>query len=336
MLIITPGNVPPAGAVASELKTSDGLRLRIVRWGVRAHTAPSGGLGTIVLFAGRGEFIEKYFEVIGELLDRGFAVVAFDWRGQGGSTRELDNPRKGHVDDFSLYERDVAAVRAYLQEREPDCPQPIFALAHSMGAAILLNLARRGNLAFVERMVLSAPMIDLYGLRRPMLARWLAEGLDILGFGTAFIPGGGETSVSTRPFDGNVLTSDSRRYARSADVIAAAPQLGLGDPTIGWVNSAFRAMARFSDPEFPRRTLTPIMVIASGADRVVDTRAIERFATRLKAGRIVVVPEARHEIMMERDLFREQFWAAFDAFIPGARDELERFTRKGEISAGAV
>ena len=49
---------------------------------------------------------------VGELLERRFAVVALDWRGQGGSARELENPRKGHVDDFALYERDVAALEA--------------------------------------------------------------------------------------------------------------------------------------------------------------------------------------------------------------------------------
>jgi lysophospholipase len=312
MLVVTPDNPVPADPTVTLIKTGDGQLLRVARWPAQADS-----FGLIVLCGGRAEFIEKYFEVIGELITRRFGVVAFDWRGQGGSSRELDNPRKGHVDDFSLYERDVAAVRAYIAENHHT--QPIFALAHSMGAAILLNLARRGSLKFIDRMVLTAPMIDIYGLRRPRATRWLAETLDIIGFGTAFIPGGGETSVATRPFDGNVLTSDPRRYARTAGIMAVAPQLGLGDPTIGWANSAFRMMARFTDPEFPRRTLMPTLVIASGADMVVDTAAVERFSTRLKAGRLIVIPHARHEIMMERDVFRAQFWAAFDAFVPGTR-----------------
>ena len=47
------------------------------------------------------------------------------------------------------------------------------------------------------------------------------------------------------------------------------------------------------------------------------TAAAERFAARLKAGRIMVIPGALHEILMERDAIRELFWAAFDAFLPG-------------------
>ena len=63
------------------------------------------------------------------------------------------------------------------------------------------------------------------------------------------------------------------------------------------------------------------LVIAAGLDRVTDTRAAERFSERLRAGRLIVIDGAAHEIMMERDLFRDQFWAAFDAFIPGIENE---------------
>ncbi|TXM82325.1 alpha/beta hydrolase, partial [Methylobacterium sp. WL122] len=44
----------------------------------------------------------------------------------------------------------------------------------------------------------------------------------------------------------------------------------------------------------------------------------QRFAARLKAGHILVLPDARHEILSERDAIREDFWAAFDAFVPGS------------------
>ena len=48
-------------------------------------------LGSVVVSAGRTEFIEKYFEVIGELLERRYTVLIHDWRGQGLSTRLLTN-----------------------------------------------------------------------------------------------------------------------------------------------------------------------------------------------------------------------------------------------------
>ena len=98
----------------------------------------------------------------------------------------------------------------------------------------------------------------------------------------------------------------------------------MGDPTIGWVGAAFRLIDEFSDPEYPRRVLTPILMFAAGADRVVSTPRTERFGHRLKAGYVIVLEHSEHEILSERDAIRERFWAAFDAFIPGSRGEAEK------------
>ncbi len=62
----------------------------------------------MVLLTGRGEFIEKYAtEVVGELLQRGFAVAALDWRGQGLSDRPLPEHDAGHIDNFGTYVADL-------------------------------------------------------------------------------------------------------------------------------------------------------------------------------------------------------------------------------------
>jgi len=60
-----------------------------------------------------------------------------------------------------------------------------------------------------------------------------------------------------------------------------------------------------------------MLIIACGRDRLVSTAAIESFGSRLPAGSHLVVPGAKHEVLMELDVYRSQFWAAFDAFIPG-------------------
>lgn len=301
----------PPGAMATLIRTADGAALRVARWSVGAAC-----LGTVVALPGRAEFIEKYFEVVSELLDRGFDVVVMDWRGQGGSSRQAADPAKGHINDFSAYQRDLDALRREILE--PLARPPFFALGHSMGGAILLEQAHAGRSAF-ERLVLTAPMIDLCRLRYARFLRELARSLCASGLGKRFAPGaGGPQPYLSKPFDGNLLTSDPARYARLASYIAASPQIAIGAPTIGWVNAAFRLMRRFEDGEYPRRILTPLLIVAAGEDRVVDTPAIEAFASRLKVGRCVTLRHARHEILMERDPIREQFWAAFDAFVPGS------------------
>jgi lysophospholipase len=72
------------------------------------------------------------------------------------------------------------------------------------------------------------------------------------------------------------------------------------------------------EPEFPARIRQPILIIAAGNDRIVSTPAIDDFAVRLRAGSHLVVPGARHELLMEQDRFRLQTLAAFDAFVPGS------------------
>ena len=54
-----------------------------------------------------------------------------------------------------------------------------------------------------------------------------------------------------------------------------------------------------------------------GREMIVSNAAIERFAQNLDSGVLAMVPGAKHELMMERDEFRSQFWRGFDAFIPG-------------------
>ena len=111
-LVSIPANPAPEGAVTGALKARDGVTLRFARW-----QPPPGRKGTVCLFQGRTEFIEKYFETVRELRSRGFAVATFDWRGQGRSDRKLRDPRKGHVGDFSEYELDVDVFMGLVHAR---------------------------------------------------------------------------------------------------------------------------------------------------------------------------------------------------------------------------
>lgn len=309
-LVATADNPVPEGAVVHHLHAHDGLRLRAA-----AFPCPTPPQGTVALFPGHNEFIEKYFETVVDLHRRGFDVVALDWRGQGGSERELDDPRKGHVDDFAQYQRDLDT---FVTEVLSYCPQPWFALAHSMGGAIMLEMAHRSRPPF-ERIALVAPMIDLANLPFPNGARWLADTLDMVGLGAAYIPFGGGRNFYEKSFEGNKLTTDPARFARNAEIVRAAPALVIGDPTIGWVNAAFRQMARFEAPEYARAIRTPILMYETGRESIVSNVAIERFVQNLNNGALVPIPGAKHELLMERDEWRELFWRAFDAFIPGER-----------------
>lgn len=310
-LVALAKNPVPGGAVPGALKTPDGGVLRFVRW--EATRGPRRG--TVCLFGGRGEFAEKYFEVVADLRRRGFAVATMDWRGQGGSSRQLANPFKGHVASFNEYDRDLTHFMKEIVL--PDCPPPFVALAHSMGANILLrNAARPGS--WFERMILCAPMIAFADARvgyPQAFARAYAEAGCLLGLGRSYIKGGSDAVIEQGPFDGNLLTSDRERWYRNKAVLDTNPALGLGSPTIGWLRAAYRSMGLVASDGYAAAVKVPMMVFVAGKDEIVSSRAIEDFSVGLKVGTHVLLPSSRHEILQEADSIRLRFWAAFDAYM---------------------
>lgn len=303
-------NPAPKGAAVGYVETVDGRRLRYARW-----TSANERLGTVCLLQGRAEFIEKYYETIGELRTRGLDVVTWDWRGQGGSGRALDDPNKGYVQDFDEYQLDLEAMVEKVVL--PHGRQPLIALAHSMGAAILLRyLASRGKI--FARTIFVSPMIGLRGYRSSAVARTAFRIGRFCGFGTSYIPFGYGTAMDLRPFDGNFRTSDAERYSRNAKIVTAAPDLGLGSPTIGWTAAALDVMREIAKRKpAADLALPPSLFMASCQDEIASSAATKRFARSKARACYSGVKGARHELLMEKNEFREQFWLCFDEFVFG-------------------
>ena len=303
-----PANPVPEGMANGTIKTPDGVDLRFARW-----VSPASNRGTVCVFAGRGECMEKYFETVHELRERGFAVAMMDWRGQGHSSRQLADQRKGHVQAFEEFELDVETFMHHVVA--PVCPPPYFALAHSMGGAVMLRVARSGTRWF-DRLVLCAPLIDLPGARASFPTRLLMRALRGAGMGDSFVPGASDVLAGISKFIDNPLTSDPERYARNVEILKRDSTLGIGSPTVAWLDAAFTAIADFRAADFPARIDLPVLILAASEDVVVSTPAIEKFSRRLPAGSYVLIAGARHEILQEQDCYRAQFWTAFDAFMP--------------------
>jgi lysophospholipase len=309
-LIALAKNPVPSGARIGALKAFDGIELRYALWD--ANVSPRRG--TVCLFGGRTEFIEKYFEVVADLRRRGFAVATMDWRGQGGSDRLLDNPRKCHVRDFAEFDADLRQFMRGIVL--PDCPPPYIGLAHSMGGNILLRSAARAGLWF-DKIALSAPMVRLNQKVLPTsrgIAKVVSATASLVGAATAYVSNGNDDYGETWLYEGNALTTDRERYARNNAVVAAKPALGLGSPTYGWMRAAFRSMKLITSQAHVKAIRVPILFVLGGDDTIADSPFVEDYAARLKLSRAITIPYARHEILQERDDLRQQFWAAFDAF----------------------
>jgi lysophospholipase len=306
-----PGNPVPEKASDGFFTARDGVKVRYARFAATGRPLK----GTVIILGGRNECIEKYFETIEDLTRRGFGVAIFDLRGQGGSDRMLRDRHRGYVDSFGDYVRDLEQF--FEEVALPDCRSPFYILGHSTGAVIAM-LAAPAMTNRVRRMVLIAPLLALSGY--PFAMRTIhrfTSALYTLGLGTMYIAGG-RRPRETRPFSTNVLTTDHARYMRNALLYEKHPQLGLGGPTVAWVRAACVASETIQDEDFIARLQIPMLFIAAGSDAVVSTPAIERYVRRLKSGSLLTIDGARHEILQEADIYREQFFAAFDAFVPGS------------------
>ncbi len=304
------GNPTPEKAHAGFFTARDGVKLRYARFAATGRPLK----GTVVILPGRNESIEKYFETIRDLAARGLGAAIFDCRGQGGSDRLLADPQRGYVDSFQDYVRDLSQF--FEEIVLPDCRAPFYLLSHSTGSLVAL-LAAPTLTNRVRRMVLIAPLLTLVGfpLSMPNIHR-IATALYTIGLGTMYM-GSGARPRETKPFSTNVLTTDHTRYMRNALIYETYPDLALGGPTVAWVRAACTASVAVQQEDFIARLQIPMLFIGAGADRIVSTPDIERYVRRIKSASLLTIDGARHEILQEADVYREQLLAAFDAFVPG-------------------
>jgi lysophospholipase len=290
--------------------TAGTVRLRVGRFDAEQPR------GICLLLNGQTEFIEKYFEVIDELRGRGFSVVAFDWRGQGGSDRLLPDARKAHVVDFAAYDQDIdVVIREALMPIAAELRAQPIVLAHSMGGNILLRRLhdRPGEFAAA---ILCAPMVGINPRGAPWwLVERLAAHLNRKAPSTEFVWGMANRDQLTLPFAQQIVTSDPRRYARAQALLAADPELRLNGPTWGWLGAALAAIALLQTPDYAEAIRTPSLFLGAARDRVCETGVTRIFAARMPNATFIEIADAEHEILMERDMFRAQFWEAFDDFI---------------------
>lgn len=296
-----PGNDVPEGAEEHWLEGRGGVKVRVL-------TAPSThgpARGSVIVAPGRTEFIEKYFEVVRELQQRGFAVFCIDWRGQGLSGREVDNPLKGHFTSFDDPVNDLATALRLLAAK---LPRPHIGLAHSMGSAIMLRALQTRRIE-LDGAAFSAPMWGIANLGD--LAKAYVRFMVSIGAAGSFAPSV-ERKWKRESFKRNPVTHDKERHARCQGLIAEEPRLALAGPTMGWVAAAADATEAFKQPGALAHLRIPILVATASEEQLVDNKSHGSVAEQLPDVTHVVVDGAKHEILMERDEFRAQFWAAFD------------------------
>lgn len=289
-----------AAARAFFVRAEDGIRLRLAWW----PAGQAARCGSVLLFPGRTEYIEKYAPIAGLLVDQGYHVLAIDWRGQGLSDRLQRNPRPGHIGEFSDYQHDV--IEMLVAAGRLDLPQPWHLLAHSMGGCIGLAALDAG--LPVRTAVFSAPM---WGINLRRMQHGLALGVAYLagrvGRGGLPAPGSGgsdTTYVLDESFAANLLTHDPDEWARFVREAAYWPDLTIGGASFDWVGKALNECIRLARIASPPQ---PMLVSLGSEEKVVSPGAIRDRAARWPGGHLLEIAGARHEVMMETPDLRARF-----------------------------
>jgi lysophospholipase len=290
----------PAGGRAFWLTCPDGVKIRMGHW---PASDGAGSRGTVLLFPGRTEYVEKYGPAAVEFARAGYDMISIDWRGQGIADRGAPDRLLGHVDEFDHYQVDVATVMDAVGDL--DLPRPYYLIGHSMGGCIGLR-ALHENLA-VNAAVFSAPM---WGIGLSLWLRPVAWSLSWLthsyGNGVRLAPATKrEGYVQIAPFEDNQLTRDPEMWAFMQRQLEAQPDLALGGPSVTWLYHALRETAALERMPPPA---TPALTFLGTNERIVATPPVHKIMGRWKNGTLVMVKDAEHEIMMEVPESRTMFY----------------------------
>jgi len=194
---------------------------------------------------------------------------------------------------------------------------PYYVVGHSTGSLVAL-LAAPAEKNRIQRMFLTSPLLALNSLPfSQSTLRYLCGTATALGLGEAYVDQSAK-SMETRMFKANMLTADTARFQRNREFAITYPELVIGGATIRWIYAACKAMDQMTDPDFRAKITVPTLLVGAGHDQVVASEAAEELGDYLNCASCLIIDGARHEQFQERDLYREQLWAAFDAFIPGS------------------
>jgi len=236
-----------------------------------------------------GEHSGRYMNVVGPLVDAGYAVYAYDHRGHGKSP----GPRV-HIDSWSEYRDDLTTCLGLIAETLPGCPVVIY--GHSMGSLVVLDylLERPDGLVGA---IISGIAIQPVGVGSPVT---IAAAKVLSGV----VP---RMSVSLK-IDASALTRDPEAMQR----FRSDPML-TDRATVRWGAESLKTVERINNGL--DRVALPLLVVHGEADplnSVDGARALQEAASHPDKT-LRIYSEARHE--PHNDLCHEELAADVIAWL---------------------
>ena len=294
----------PQAANTNYKVTTDGIRVRTSFW------AANDPVGTVFVFPGRADYIEKYGGLANFCLSNNLNVIAIDWRGQGLSERLLDDKNIGHIEDFKNYQNDVEVI--IKEAKDASLVKPWIIFAHSMGG--LIGLRTLHDNPVFEKVVFTSPM---WGIQMPPIlksgASIIMSLISLIGKMETYAPTTSpETRILNEEYEFNKLTSDIRNFKLLRQQLIQHPNLQIGGPSSAWVSAALDEIEFQIGKEPP---ITPALCFLGEKEEIIDNLAVREFCRNWDSCDLISIPDAKHDLLMEKKMILHSLFEKLEKFI---------------------
>ena len=117
--------------------------------------------------------------------------------------------------------------------------------------------------------------------------------------------------LTTTP-EKNCHTSDQIQFKRLQNIIVTDPRLSAGPATFGWITAVGDELLDL-DKEKPLKL--PHLVLLGESDSLISQKAVKKKCNRNDHCKLFVIPEARHELLIEKKEIILSVWEKIENFL---------------------
>jgi len=294
----------------SSFAGDDGIKMR---WGQMPTRDVSDT--TVIIIPGYTATMNMYGEHIDHLSERGYHVMGFDLRGQGGSERpRIGQPEKLLIDDFARYSNELSD---FIKSQNFAEDRSVILLGMSLGGHVATRLAG-DHPDVVDGLLLLAPALqpssgDTEFEKALNMMKWGRR----LGKDKRYLPG----QSNWVPYnEENLLrvgiehcASNPERLPLRDAIFTDIPEQRVGGITFNWGIEFFESSLYLREPNYLENIALPITMIHADLDLIVETDVnISACDARLRDCENVQYEGAGHCLFNESDEILEKIYVELD------------------------
>lgn len=291
--------------------------------------ADGSKLGGIIIVHGKGEFKEKYRELIFDFYNLGYDVHIYDQRGHGESGNLIPSDvnvvgRYTHVDLFTDYSDDLEKVITHIKKifSYKSDSLSLFLWSHSMGGAVVLDCLQRSKCLAVKGAVLHAPMIEIKIPLEPVVR--VLSG--VLAYVSPYSLAASQNKFNLDDFTkdqidnikktGHPLISSfsNRFYVFHLYSVLTENMAYIGGATNNWIYESFQVTKRIRARG--KNFVTPIKLLVAEKDSLIRSEGILNFCNvGDDSCNTLLLNEHRHEDWNGLDMQRDTIIMQTNSFF---------------------